>query len=197
MQNDVMEKSVVAYRLKPVENAYEVPAMDLFEFAQILGDEDLSLVRRQARTNESLLARWTPSRCELADEYKSGLPVPDVSLWGKYLLLSEEAYNAFEPMLAKDGEFLPLRVGGMQMYIYVPLQFAQEDTSKTLKRYEDGFECGVETLVFEQSSINNKAIFRSAMYGPHGLFATSNFKDVFDTNSYKGIEFDTDLAGIF
>ena len=197
MENDVMEQAIVAYRLKPVENSYEVPALDLFQFAEILGDDGLSLVRRQARTNESLLERWTPSRCELADEYKDGLPVPDVSLWGKYLILSEEAFNAFESMLSKDGEFLPLQVGFMQMYIFVPLQFAEEDKSKTLKRYEDGFECGVETLVFEQGSIENKAVFKSKMYGPHGLFATSKFKTLFDKHGFFGIEFDRDLAGIF
>ena len=194
---EVVDKTVVVYRLKPVENSYEVPEFDLFMFADILGDDDLSLVRRQARTLESLLARWTPSRCELAQEYKQGLAVPDVTFWGKYLLLSEEAFYAFEKMLTKDGEFLPLQVGFMQMYIFVPLQLAQEDVSQTIKHYEDGLENGVERLVFEPSSIDDKAIFRSKMYGAHGLFATSKFKSLYDTHGFAGIEFDRDLAGIF
>lgn len=197
MEYELMEKTTSVYRLKPVENSYEVPELDLFGFADILGDEDLSLVRRQPRTNESLLDQWTPSRCDLASEYKQGLPVPDVSFWGSYLLLSEEAYNALKTLLADAGEFLALQVGYMQMYIFVPLQFAKEDTSKTLRHYEDGFESGVETLVFKQSSLADKSVFKSEMYGAHGLFATDSFKGIYDKHKFAGIEFDKDLAGIF
>lgn len=197
MENELMENTTTVYRLKPVENSYEVPELDLFGFADILGDEDLSLVRRQPRTNESLLDKWTPSRCELASEYKQGLPVPDVSFWGSYLLLSEEAYHAFKTLLADAGEFLALQVGYMQMYIFVPLQFAKEDTSKTLRHYEDGFESGVETLVFKQSSLADKSVFKSEMYGALGLFATDSFKRIYDKHNFAGIEFDKDLAGIF
>lgn len=197
MENELMEKTITVYRLKPVENSYEVPELDLFQFADILGDEDLSIVRRQPRTNESLLDKWTPSRCELALEYQQGLPVPDVSFWGSYLLLSEEAYHAFKTLLADVGEFLALQVGYMQMYIFVPLQFAKEDVSKTVRHYEDGFECGVETLVFEQSSLADKPVFKSEMYGTHGLFVTSSFKATYDKHSFTGVEFDENLVGIF
>ena len=197
MENELMEKTTTVYRLKPVENSYEVPELDLFGFADILGDEDLSLVRRQPRTNESLLEKWTPSRCELASEYQQGLPVPDVSFWGSYLLLSEEAYNAFKMLLANVGEFLALQVGYMQMYIFVPLQFAKEDTSKTIRHYEDGFECGLETLVFEQSLLADKPVFKSEMYGTHGLFVAESFKAMYDKFSFTGVEFDENLAGTF
>lgn len=197
MENELMENTTTVYRLKPVENSYEVPDLDLFQFADILGDDDLSLVRRQPRTNESLLDKWTPSRCDLASEYKQGLPVPDVSFWGSYLLLSEEAYNAFKALLADAGEFLALQVGYMQMYIFVPLQFAKEDTAKTLRHYEDGFECGVETLVFEQSSLAHKSVFKSEMYGTHGLFVTDSFKAIYDNHDFTGVEFDKNLVGIF
>ncbi|MAD76478.1 MAG: hypothetical protein CML20_17105 [Rheinheimera sp.] len=197
MEDEVMEKTITVYRLKPVANSYEVPELDLFGFADILGDDDLSLVRRQPRTNESLLDKWTPSRCELAPEYQQGLTVPDVSFWGSYLLLSEEAYNAFKTLLVDVGEFLALQVGYMQMYIFVPLHFAQEDTSKTLRHYEDGFECGVETLVFEQSSLADKPVFKSEMYGTHGLFVTDKFKVIYVKHNFTGVEFDEHLAGIF
>ena len=192
-----MEKTTTVYRLKPVENSYEVPKLDVFQFADMLGDENVSLVRRQPRTNESLLQKWTPTSCELALEYKQGLPIPDVSFWGSYLLLSQQAYNAFKCPLANVGEFLALQVGTMQMYIFVPLQFATEDTSATVRRYEDGFECGVKTLVFEPSSVAGKAVFKSAMYGTHGLFVTDTFKAIVEQNGFTGVAFDEDLAGIF
>jgi len=191
------KQKTTIYRLKPIENAYEVPELDLFQFADMLGDEDLSLVRRQPRTNESLLQKWTPSSCKLAAAYQQGLPVPDISFWGSYLLFSAQAYTAFKNLLANVGEFLALQVGDMQMHIFVPQQFATEDTSRTIRRYEDGFECGVKTLVFEPSSLANKAVFKSAMYGPHGLFVTGAFKAIFEQNGFTGVAFDQDLAEIF
>ncbi|WP_445767174.1 hypothetical protein [Rheinheimera sp.] len=194
---ELMQKTTTIYRLKPIENAYEVPKLDVFQFADILGDEYLSLVRRQPRTNESLLEKWTPSSCKLAAAYQQGLPVPDISFWGSYLLFSAQAYTAFKILLANVGEFLALQVGAMQMYIFVPLQCAKEEALKTILRYEDDVQCGVETLVFEPSSVADKAVFKSAMYGTHGLFVTEAFKAIFEQNGFTGVAFDPDLAGIF
>ena len=192
-----MENVTVIYRLKPAENAFEVPALDMFRFADILGDKNLALVRRQPQTNESLLQNWTPSECELAKEYRYGLPVPDVSFWGTYLLLSEAAYIALEAILADAGEFLALRVGDKQMYIFVPLLFAAEDLSKTLIHYEEGVICGIKRLIFEPDVITEKAIFKSKIYGCHGLFVTNTVKAIFDEHGFRGVVFDQDLAGIF
>jgi len=192
-----MDNTMTLYRLKPVEHAYEVPELDLFQFADILGDKDLSLVRRQPRTNESLLQKWTPSSCKLAAAYQQGLPVPDISFWGSYLLFTAQAYNAFKGVLANAGEFLALQVDDMQMHIFVPLQCATEDTSRTIRRYEDGVECGVKTLVFEPLSVAGKTVFKSAMYGTHGLFVTEAFKAIFEQHGFTGVVFDQDLAGIF
>lgn len=191
------EQNTTIYRLKPIGNSYEVPELDVFQFADILGDEGLSLVRRQPRTNESLLQKWTPSSCKLAAAYQQGLPVPDISFWGSYLLFSAQAYTAFKILLANVGEFLALQVGAMQMYIFVPLQCAKEDALKTILRYEDGVQCGVETLVFEPSSVADKAVFKSAMYGTHGLFVTHSFKVIYNKHDFTGVTFDEDLAGIF
>lgn len=191
------EQKTTIYRLKPVDNSYEVPELDIFQFANILGDEGLSLVRRQPRTNESLLQKWIPSSCKLATAYHQGLQVPDISFWGSYLLFSAQAYTAFKTLLENVGEFLALQVGDMQMHIFVPQQFATEDTSRTLRRFEDGFECGVKTLVFEPSSLANKAIFKSLMYGTHGLFVAHSFKVIYNKHDFKGVTFDEDLAGVF
>lgn len=192
-----MDKTMTVYRLKPAEHSYEVPQLDLFQFADMLGDENLSLVRRQPRTNESLLEKWTPSSCKLAAAYQQGLPVPDISFWGSYLLFSAQAYTAFKILMANVGEFLALQVGDMQMYIFVPLQCAKEDALKTILRYEDDVQCGVETLVFEPSSVADKAVFKSAMYGTHGLFVMHSFKVIYNKHDFTGIAFDEDLAGIF
>lgn len=192
-----MENVTVIYRLKPAESVPEVPDLNLFQFADILGDNDLSLVRRQPRTNESLLARWTSSQCELAAEYRQGAVIPDVSVWGSYLLMSHRAYTVFNSVIVDAGEFLPLQVGDMPMYIFVPLFFAGENRTRTRFCYKDGVACGLETLVFEPCSIAGKSIFKSEMYGPTGIFVTDAFKKMFDKHGFEGLVFDQNLAGIF
>jgi len=185
------------YRLKPLEYSVEVPQLSLIEFADIIGDEDFSIIRRQPRTNEKLSDRWTPVSCALAPQYKNVRHVPDVSFWGSYLLLSKRAYKALSPVLANEGEFLPLHVANLPMYLFVSLQFAKEDLAKTHHRYEEGIECGLSELVFKRRDIANKAVFKSLLYGCHALFATGKFKSAFEEHDFTGITFDEDLAGIF
>lgn len=185
------------YRLKPTENSIEVPDLSLLQFADILGDNDYSLIRSQPRTNEPLSARWKPTQCELAPVYRKDLAVPDVSYWGSYLVMTEHAYQVLSRYLKSVGEFLSLTVSDQTMHIFVPLAFGQEDLAQTVKHFEDGYECGLEQLAFVESDISGKWVFKSQMYGYQALFATDAFKKVFEGSGFTGLEFDTDLAGVF
>ena len=185
------------YRLKPTENSIEVPDLSLLQFADILGDDDYSLVRSQPRTNQALSARWKTAKCDLAAEYIEGKEIPDLSYWGSYLFMSERAYDVFSEPLKEQGEFLPLTVANQPMHIYIPLTFGQEDTTRTVKHFEDGYECGLERLVFVDADVANKWVFKSKLYGYHALFATDTFKKRFEEAGFTGLEFDTDLAGVF
>lgn len=188
---------MIIYRLKPIENSAEVPDLSLLQFADILGDDDYSLVRSQPRTNEPLSARWKPTECELAPVYRKGLTVPDVSYWGSYLVMTEQAHQVLSKYLKSEGEFLPLTVSGQAMHIFVPLVFGQEDPARTVKHFEDGYECGLEQLAFIDDDVANKSVFKSKLYGYHALFATEAFKQMFDQSGFTGLNFDSDLAGMF
>lgn len=192
-----MDNSMKIYRLKPIENSIEVLDFSLLDLADIIGDEDLSLIRRQPRTNESLAAKWQETQCNLASAYKNGNSVPDVSYWGTYLIMSMTAYELFKGQLENEGEFLPINVESVQMYIFVPLIFGQEDLSRTVKHFEDGYECGLDQLSFDTDSVANKSIFKSLLYGTHALFATEKFKLKFEQAGFNGLEFDTDLVSVF
>lgn len=185
------------YRLKPTENSIEVPDLSLLQFADILGDGDYSLVRSQPRTNEPLSDRWKTTQCDLSPEYIEGKEIPDVSYWGSYLFMTQRAYDVFKGPLKEEGEFLPLTVASKPMYIYIPLTFGQEDTTSTVKHFEDGYECGLEQLVFVESDVADKCVFKSKMYGYHSLFVTEAFKQMFEKEGFNGLEFDADLAGVF
>lgn len=185
------------YRLKPPKNSYEVLDLDLLKFAEIIGDKDLSLVRSQPRTNESLLARWQPTTCSLSLEYKNNEPIPDVSFKGSYLLMTDVAHNKFKSLLENEGEFLPIQVDDNKMYIYNCLSFGEEDKTLCIRKYEDGYEIGLETLVFVIDDVDKRTIFKSKMNGSRTLFVTDKFKSIFDENRFKGLTFDRDLINIF
>lgn len=188
---------MTVYRLKPVENSVEVMDLSLLQFADILSDEDYVLVRSQPRTNESLSARWKHTECKLAPFYQKGHSIPDISYWGSYLVMTEQAYSVFQEPLSREGEFLPLSVSNKPMYIYIPLMFGQEDITQTVKHFEEGYECGLEQLAFDETDVSTKWIFKSAMYGFHALFASEAFKKAFEQAGFCGIVFDSNLAGTF
>ncbi|SEA84630.1 hypothetical protein [Alkalimonas amylolytica] len=188
---------MAVYRLKPVENSIEVLDLSLLQFADILGDEDYVLIRSQPRTNESLSARWKHTECKLAPFYQKGQSIPDISYWGSYLVMTKQAYSVFQEPLSREGEFLPLSVSNKPMYIYIPLTFGQEDKTRTVKHFEDGYECGLEQLVFDKTDVSKKWIFKSAMYGFHALFVSEAFKELFEQSGFSGVIFDSDLAGAF
>ena len=185
------------YRLKPLKNSHEVIDLDLFKFAEAIGDQNLSLVRSQPRTNESLLARWQPTTCSLSIEYKNNKPIPDVSFKGSYLLMTDLAHNEFKSLLEDDGEFLPIQVDDKKMYIYNCLSFGEEDKKLCASKYEDGYEADLETLVFDIDDIKRKTVFKSKIDGARSLFTTDIFKSIFDENNFKGLTFDCDLTNIF
>mgnify|MGYP003624414363 FL=1 len=185
------------YRLKSMVNSYEVIDLDIFEFAEIIGDEDLSLVRSQPRTNESLLNSWGLPSCSFSKEYKQAEKYPDISFWGTYLLMSADAKSEMFELLNGFGEFLPLKVEGYEFYLFNCLTFGVEDKQLCLLKYNEGIEDGLESLAFEAQDAQLKPIFKSKLQGSRTLFANEKFRQCYDSNNFSGLRFDTELLNIF
>jgi len=185
------------YRLKSMVNSYEVIDLDIFEFAEIIGDEDLSLVRSQPRTNESLLNTWVTPSCSFSKEYKQAGQHPDISFWGAYLVMSAGAKNEMYELLSDFGEFLPLKVEGVDFYLFNCLTFGLEDKQLCILKYTEGLEDGLESLAFDTQDVQLKPIFKSKLQGSRTLFANEDFKQCYELNNFSGLRFDTELLNIF
>ncbi|BBW91054.1 hypothetical protein PS1M3_11410 [Pseudoalteromonas sp. PS1M3] len=185
------------YRLKSIINSYEVIDLDIFEFAEIIGDEDLSLVRSQPRTNESLLNTWGAPSCSFSKEYKQAERYPDISFWGTYLLMSADAKRAMYELLNGFGEFLPIKVEGCDFYLFNCLTFGLEDKQLCILKYSEGIEDGLESLAFNSEDVQSKPVFKSKLQGSRTLFANEKFKQCYDSNNFSGLRFDTELLNIF
>ncbi|WP_272165492.1 hypothetical protein [Vibrio diabolicus] len=184
------------YRLKRPIDTYEVIDFDIFQFAENLGDEQLTLVRSQPRTNESLLGRWGDVVCSISKEYQ-GKTLPSISFWGSYLIFTQKAFIALSDRLSEYGEFLPINADGNELFIFNCLTFGQEDKELCEKIFEDGYEVGLKSLHFHSVDVADKLIFKSQLLGPQSLLAIEEFKRMYETCGLDGVIFDADLLNPF
>ena len=189
--------STKVYRLKREINSYEVPDLDLMQVAKLIGDTDLKLVRRFARLHESIKDRWVQPECPLSEPFQNGTPLPDISFWGSFLLLNSKAKECLMPLIAKDGELLPLIIDGVHYDFFNCMSAGKEQAELCLKKYLDGFECGLETLVFNEDSLQDLNIFKSELEGYKALFVSEVFKQCCEKHHLTGVRFDEELLNIF
>ncbi|WP_460856882.1 imm11 family protein [Rheinheimera gaetbuli] len=167
------------------------------EVAKLIGDTELKLVRRFVRLHESIKERWVQPVCPLSEPFQNGTPLPDVSFWGGFLLLNGKAKESLLPLIAKDGELLPLIIDGVHYDFFNCMSAGKEQTALCLKKYMDGFECGLETLVFDEGSLQGLNIFKSELEGYKALFVSEAFKKCCEKHHLTGVRFDEDLLNIF
>lgn len=184
------------YRLKRPENTHEVIQLKVVELAKLLNDTDLALVRRIFNSCEKLSERWVKPICEPHPQFDNS-PAPDISFWGNFLALNAKAYNVLAPVIADDGEFLPIDVKGYSLQLFNCTQLSAEIPELSLVKYEDGFPNGLHSLVFNESDVYGKAIFKSKLQGCRALFVTDAFKSLCEQHTLSGLRFDENLVNIF
>lgn len=185
------------YRLKREINLHEVPDLDLMQVAELLGDHELKLVRRFVRLNESIGAQWVQPECSLSEAFRNGETLPDLSFWGGFLVMNSKAKKCLLPLIEKDGELLPILIDGIQYDFFNCLSVGKEQQELCAKKYLDGFECGLETLFFDESSLISLNIFKSELEGYKALFVSESFKQCCEEHRLTGVRFDEDLLNIF
>lgn len=184
------------YRLKSPEDMHELVDLDVIDLAKLINDTDFKLIRRMFNSNESLQDRWVTPSCGV-HPYFAANPAPDISFWGNFLALNKKAFDALAPIIKHDGEFLPIRVEGHSLQFFNCTQLATEIPEQSLINYEDGFPNGLKSLVFDESDILGKAIFKSKLEGCNALFVTDEFKSLCEQHTLTGLCFDKNLVNIF
>jgi hypothetical protein len=83
------------------------------------------------------------------------------------------------------------------MVLFNLLTFGNEDLSLTEVKYSDGFEDGLHSLVFIESNIKNKCLFKSKMEGANLIYCNDDFFNAVKDNNFTGIDFFKDLVSVF
>lgn len=187
------------YQLKNVPERFMSEQTDVVQLAEQLGDEDLveTLLNRPF-ANESMKPYWGPVEGKWQSLSSTSAEKPDISLWDLgCLLLNQRAFTSLKDALAEAGEFLPITVDGELMYIFNCQEWGQEDVSLSERKYLNGYEDGLKSLVFEPGDVITKTVFKSKLAGAGFLYASESFKHLVDDADLQGLRFDTDLLDPF
>ena len=130
----------------------------------------------------------------LADVDSDATEVPDISLSGGKLYLSEAAYAALGELLKNDGEFLAVQHQGGSGYLFNPLVIAEEHGALNSERTVYDPHGNLEHFEFIESALGSAVVFRTELDSFTGLFCQDNFKQAVSDTGLTGISFQPDLA---
>lgn len=180
------------FRIEAPKNTHEVIDFDVLSMAEMLGDKDFKLVRRLSNSNVSIVDRWVKPSCGSNKKYKSKNEPSDVSLWGSFLLLSPLAYKSLSPELSAHGEFLTINLSGKDWWLFNCLALGAESLAECVTHQAE-----LEKLVFDESKLADKLIFKSALEGCKTLFCDDRLKIAMTQLPVCGVNFNTNLVEQF
>ncbi|HTF96552.1 MAG TPA: DUF1629 domain-containing protein [Cellvibrio sp.] len=132
-----------------------------------------------------------------SENYKGNIKVtPDVTVWTTGVLaFSPKAYDVFHELLANAGEFLPVSVDDETHYLFNTLYIIPDkaiDKSKAVEVIDTGVHFGQTNVAFDESFLGpeNIFVFKSNTNKLLYSFCTDEFKNIYDSNNFKGIIFE-------
>ncbi|AMX03360.1 imm11 family protein [Microbulbifer thermotolerans] len=195
------------YRLKNDEKSFKELSLDCVQLYEQLHLEDsesgLSDCSDLGTSGKPFPHPWkrVKSDFEASPMYPSAVKIPNISIWiGSALVLSEKAKAALSLILEPHGEFLPVQVQETNYFIFNLFTYVEVDEKKTVYQYsgEDRtFPDGIEKLVFSESDLRGKFLFRSGEKSFGGVFCTDEFKQTCEEFDLDGLIFDEDISNIY
>jgi len=149
--------------------------------------------------NYAMLGWWpTPDTEFVAIDEDTGAPIPDICKWiDASLVLSAKAYRLLGDTLKPFGEFLPLTIRGEAFYIFNCLTLAKINEDLCEKNIYKGEEAGIKTLVFDDTDIADKLIFKTTYDSCMDLYCAERFKNILQDYKLTGVVFSEKLVEDF
>lgn len=190
------------YLLKNIESSYQQISLDSVELCEKLnlGDRGLEDCVNLGLLDVKLSDRWkkVDTSFKPLPDYPGAVKIPNISIWkNATLVLSEKAYASLGLILKEYGELLPISVQGFNYYIFNILASGKVDESKSLYEWDDDVALGVEKLVFDESDIREKVVFKSFHNGFGGIYCSEAFKSTCEELDIDGLRFEEDLTNIW
>lgn len=137
----------------------------------------------------------------IPDDFPNAIKIPDLTLWGEFLVFNQKAFDALSVQLGDYGEFMPVNCEGNNYYIFNILKFVDDiagiDKSQSVRKEQSGIYLGVDKLVFKEDVIGKLLVFRTEFDDYQRVFCTDNFKANTLTEGLNGINFGTELEACY
>ncbi|MAA93363.1 MAG: hypothetical protein CML21_02405 [Rheinheimera sp.] len=102
------------------------------------------------------------------------------------------AYESLSSELSSHGEFLPIDLNGKDWWLFNCLALGAESLAECISH-----ETELEKLVFDESKLADKFIFKSALEGCKTLFCDDRLKIAMTQLPVCGVNFNTNLVEQF
>ncbi|MFC6632792.1 hypothetical protein [Microbulbifer taiwanensis] len=190
------------YLLKNIEDVYQQITLDSIQLSESLnlGDGGLEDCVNLGLLDVKFSDRWKKVDTSFASlpDHPQAVKIPNISIWkNATLVLSEKAYANLKLILADYGEFLPINIDGFNYFIFNLLTSGKVDDSKSQYEWDGDVALGIEKLVFDESDIKEKAIFKSFHQGFGGIFCSDGFRSTCEELEIDGLIFEEDLSNIW
>lgn len=151
------------------------------------------------RHNLSLAKYWKDitATFEPVDGVTRGNDAPDVSTWVSGTLVLSDTAKSLLSILKDYGEFLPVDTDGGQYWVLNCTTVVAADESNSSRVIESGQVLDVDEIVFDNSALEGKLLFKTEFDGFRNLYCTDEFRHQVDSNGLSGLLFSKKLAGAF
>lgn len=184
------------FRIHPDRLHYRLFTISTDEIIDKLGEDYPFHIDPSPKAYASV---WKPLFIDFYDSTETGTVVamPDLTVDGGRMYLSEKAYKLLKDLLEPCGEFLPVTTQGGAGYVFNVLALADavdgiDGALSTKNAYGD-----LQSLAFREDRLKGITVFRTGFDGYMGVFCGGEFKDRVERSGLKGIVFSLDLANIF
>lgn len=143
------------------------------------------------QANGGMAGWWpAPETSFIAESGDESDPIPDISKWiDASLVLSPKAHRLLGALLEQWGELLPVIISSEKFYIFNCITFSEVDLSLSEKEYFEGEEVGIRKIVFDETDVAEKLIFKTRFDSCVGIYCAERFKFLVEDLGLTGIEF--------
>jgi len=159
---------------------------------------DESIVLDFSLENYSMISWWPTPDTEFVAIDEQSAPIPDICRWiDASLVFSAKAHRLLGELLIPFGEFLPLTIRGEAFYIFNCLTLAKVNEDFCEKNIYKGEEAGIKTLVFDETDVADKLVFKTIYDSCMNLYCSERFKNVVTDYALTGVVFSEKLVEDF
>lgn len=116
---------------------------------------------------------------------------PDITVWnGVYLILSEKAHQALEPLLSSAGEFLPITISGERHQLFNCRRIVEVDESKSKQETINGEYLGLLSIAFHPSTELTNLICKTRFDNCSTLYCNDELRKVITDRKLGGMAFE-------